>query len=403
MNLHDIEERIKILCPFIKEIVVTIENGHPFAFIYPNFQTLKSAHIINIESEIRWYGVELYNLEVEESQKVRGYFISIHPLPKTESGKFDTTAIQELSNKTIQTSEDEPSDNLYQTIKSYLCTMSDAVILPSSHLELDLGLDSLNYVELFVFVEHSYGVKIDEKIFSNIMHMEELYEYIKEHKEYITPTKIEWEDILKEEDDEKLIFSPFIMFTYKTVLLPLFKLFFRLEVKGVENIPVSSCIIAPTHQSMLDGFLIEATLPYSILKNTFFLAFKQVFGTVFFNPIAKYGQSILIDANINLKESMLHASMPLKQKKNLVIFPEGARTRDRELLEFRPFFAMLSKTHNVPIVPVIIDGSFEALPSGKIFPRPKKVKLTYLKPIYPDDMTYAELTNLVKSTIKDAM
>ncbi|WP_415396819.1 1-acyl-sn-glycerol-3-phosphate acyltransferase [Sulfurimonas sp. CS5] len=406
MNLHDIQDRILILCPFIKEIVVTIENGHPFAFIYPNFQTLKSEHIINIESEIRWYGVELYNMEVEESQKIRGYFISTHPLEKTASGEFDTTAIKKLLNKTqqsLQISEDEPSDNLYQTIKSYLCTMSDAIILPSSHLELDLRLDSLDYVELFVFIEHSYGVKIDEKVFSNIMTMQELYEYIKEHKEYITPTKIEWENILKEEHDEKLIFSPFIMFTYKTILLPFFKLFFRLEVKGIENIPDTSCIIAPTHQSMLDGFLIEATLPYSILRNTFFLAFKQVFGTTFFNPIAKYGQSILIDANINLKNTMLHASLPLKKKKNLVIFPEGARTRDRKLLEFRPFFAMLSKTHNVPIVPVIIDGSFEALPSGKIFPRPKKIKLTYLKPIYPGNMSYDELTEFVKKTIEDEM
>jgi long-chain acyl-CoA synthetase len=154
---------------------------------------------------------------------------------------------------------------------------------------------------------------------------------------------------------------------------------------------------------MLDGFLVEATLPYSILKNTFFLAYKQVFGTKLLHPIATHGQTILIDANINLKETMQHTSLPLKKSKNLVIFPEGARTRDRILLEFRPFFAMLSKIHNVPIVPAIIDGSFEALPSGKVLPRPKKVKLTYLKPIYPKDMSYDELTKLVKNTIEEAM
>ncbi|EDZ61700.1 phospholipid/glycerol acyltransferase [Sulfurimonas gotlandica GD1] len=408
MNLHTIEEKILLLCPYVQEIVVTLHNGRPFATIYPNFQTLKSAYIINIESEIRWYGVELYNMEVEESRKVRGYIISTLPLPRTASGEFDTIRLEEIisNDKTTQTasaSEDEPADNLYQTIKSHLSSMSHAVILPSSHLELDLKLDSLDYVELFVFIEHSYGVKIDEKTFSALMIMNDLYKYIKEHKEYINPTKIEWDEILNEEHEGELIFSPFIMFTYKTLLLPFFKLFFRLEVNGVKNIPSSSCIIAPTHQSMLDGFLIEATLPYKILKNTFFLAFKQVFGTIFFNPIAKHGQSILIDANINLKETMQHASLPLKKKKNLVIFPEGARTRDRKLLEFRPFFAMLSKTHNVPIVPVIIDGSFEALPSGKIFPRPRKIKLTYLKPIYPKNMTYSELTNLVKSTIEEQM
>ncbi|MDA3907580.1 MAG: 1-acyl-sn-glycerol-3-phosphate acyltransferase [Sulfurimonas sp.] len=405
MNLHNIQERILILCPYIKEIVVTLHNGHPFALIYPNFQTLKAANIINIESEIRWYGIELYNMEVDEPQKVRGYLISTTPLAKTSSGLFDNTAIKTVIAKhkvqKINSLEKEPSDNLYLIIKSYLAKLSYETILPSSHLELDLRLDSLNYVELFVFVENSFGVKINEAIFSDLMIMRDLYNYIKEYKLYIHPSKTDWSEILREEKDDELIYSPYIMFTYKTLLLPLFKLFFRLEIKGIENIPASTCIIAPTHQSMLDGFLIEATLPYSVLKNTFFLAFKQVFGTMFFNPIAKHGQSILIDANINLKETMQHVSLPLKKGHNLVVFPEGARTRDRQLLEFRPFFAMLSKTHNVPIVPVVIDGSYEALPTGKIFPRPKKVKVTYLKPIYPTGMSYDEITTLVKSAIED--
>ncbi len=384
MNLHKIEEKVSDLCPFIKKITVTLREGYPFALIYPDFQTLESAKIINIESEIRWYGVELYNMDVDESKKIRGYKILTKSSQKSEY-------------------EDEPTDKLYKTIKSYLSTLSDTAILPSSHLELDLGLDSLDYVELFVFVEQSFGVKIDEKIFSSIMSVQALYNYIKKHQQSFNPTKIDWEEILNEDIDEKLIYSPFIMFTYKTLLLPFFKLFFRLEVKGVENIPSSTSIIAPTHQSMLDGFLIEATLPYGILKNTFFLAYKQVFGTGLMKPIAKYGQSILIDANYKLKETMQRAALPLKKGNNLVIFPEGARTRDGKLLEFRPFFAMLSKTDNIPIVPVIIDGSFEALPTGKIFPRPKKITITYLKPIYPKDLSYDELTRVVKSAIEEKL
>ncbi len=406
MNLHAIEEKILFLSKFVKEIVVTIYDGHPFAVIYPNYQTLKSSYIINIESEIRWYGVELYNMEVEDSQKVRGYIICTKELPRTSSGEFDIAAIKALisnEKKVTITKEDEPTDNLYKIIKSYLSTLSDANILPSSHIELDLGLDSLNYVELFVFIEQSFGVEIDEKVFSSIMKVQDLYDYIKEHQQSFNPTTINWEEILNEELDEELIYSPFVMFAYKTLLLPLFKLFFRLEVTGIENIPSSTCIIAPTHQSMLDGFLIEATLPYRTLKKTFFLAYKQVFGTGIMRPIAKYGQSILIDANYKLKETMQRVVLPLKKGNNLVIFPEGARTRDRKLLEFRPFFAMLSKTHNLPIVPVIIDGSFEALPTGKIFPRPRKVKVTYLKPIYPKDLSYSEITKLVKSAIEDEL
>ncbi|EQB39247.1 hypothetical protein M947_07185 [Sulfurimonas hongkongensis] len=382
MGFKNIEQKVLSLCPYIKEIYIEKKDGKLFANIVPNFETLKAANIINIESEIRWYGVELYNLQAKKSQKILGYKILKDPQNKLED------------------KENEPNDEIYKSLKSFLYKISQKEATLNSHLELDLGLDSLDYVELFVFLELSYGVVIDEKIFSNIMVFKDLYNYIKTHKTFVKPSRVQWRDILDQKKDDTLIFSPIIMFIYKTLLYPLFRLYFRLEVKGRKNIPKTSCIIAPTHQSMLDGFLIESTLPYSILKNTFFLAFTQVFGTKLLYPIATHGQTILIDANIDLKDTMQRTATPLKMGKNLVIFPEGARTRDRKLLEFRPFFAMLSSIHNIPIVPVIIDGSFEALPSGKLFPRPKKIKLHYLEPIYPQDMSYDELTELVRASIE---
>ena len=64
---------------------------------------------------------------------------------------------------------------------------------------------------------------------------------------------------------------------------------------------------------------------------------------------------------------------------------------------------MLSKTFDRPVVPVVIDGSFEALRTGKIIPSLKKIRVTYLKPIYPDGMTYAQMTAKVKEAIATEM
>ncbi|MEA3330593.1 MAG: 1-acyl-sn-glycerol-3-phosphate acyltransferase, partial [Campylobacterota bacterium] len=318
----------------MKKVKVVMRDNYPFATIYPNFEALKEANIINIESEIRWYGVELYNMEVDDVQKIHGYEIISDEIVVLE----------------------EPDDEVFRVLKSYISTLTQKKISLSSHIELDLGLDSLAYVELFIFVEKSFGVEIDEVIFSKIMTIKALYKYIKKRQKYINLTAVKWDEVLQEDIEEKLIYSPFIMFLYKIILFPLFKLYFRMEVIGTDNIPSSSCIIAPTHQSMLDGFIIEVTLPYKIVKNSFFLAYKQVFGTKLLKPMAKYGQGILIDANENLKHTMQYCALPLKEGNNLVIFPEGARTRDRKLLEFRVFFAMLSKTFSLPIVPVIVDG-----------------------------------------------
>ena len=381
MDLHKIEEKVRSYTKFIKEIEIIDHDGYPFALVYPDFDALREAKIINIEEEIKWYAIELYNMESDEAKKIRGY-------------KILTDKIDEMA---------EPDDDVYAILKSYIATLTKCEIFPSSHLELDLGLDSLNYVELFVFIQESFGVKIDEAIFSNIMKMQDLYLYVKTHTLYVRPSMLAWEEILSKEIDEKLIYSPFIMTIYKTVLYPFFKLYFRLEVVGEENIPTYPCIIAPSHQSMLDGFLIESILPYKILKKSFFLAYKQVFGTPLLSPLSKHGQTILIDANENLKHTMQYCALPLRNGNNLVIFPEGARTRDGELLEFRPFFAMLSKTFNIPIVPVVIDGSFNALRAGRLFPRPKKIRVTFLKPLRPDGLDFNQLTQKVKDAIESEL
>ncbi len=253
MDLHVIRKRILTLSPYVKDIEITTQENGLFANIYPDYKALKAAHIVNIESELRWYAIELYNMEVTEPYKIDNYKIS--------------------TKKENLTSNVQPDDELYESLKTYIATLSSITITPSSHIELDLGLDSLDYVQLFTFIEQSFGVTMNEVIFSNIMQIQELYEYIKEHQHSFEPRATNWKTILDAPFDEKLTYSPYIMGLYKTLLLPLFKLYFRLEVSGKENLLSSPCIFAPSHQSMLDGFLLVASLPYAILKRSFFIAF----------------------------------------------------------------------------------------------------------------------------------
>jgi long-chain acyl-CoA synthetase len=75
MDLKKIEEKVLSYSRFVKEIAVVIYKEHPFAFIYPDFEALKEAKIINIKEEIRWYAVELYNMNAPEPQKIKGFKI----------------------------------------------------------------------------------------------------------------------------------------------------------------------------------------------------------------------------------------------------------------------------------------------------------------------------------------
>lgn len=401
-NFKTIEKKLLSLSKYLKEVSVIEYNNKPFVFIYPDFEKLKQSKIINIREELYWYSIELYNMDVDLSNRLENFKILTKPLPKDSNGNIDKKVLKEMIQNDLEIKHDTIHDSMYQNCKeliSYLSKKSSKVVYPDSHIEFDLGFDSLEYVELFIYIENSFGIKIDEAIFADLMVVKDLCLYIQKNKLFDKDSELKLSDILKEPFKKKLVYSPINMFLYKYILYPIFKIYFRLELKGEKNILKEPCIYAPSHQSMLDGFFVLCTLPYSDLKKTFFLSYKHTFGKSILKPIAINGQNILIDANKNLKETLQYTAFSIKEKNNLVIFPEGARSRDRQLLEFKSFFAILSKTFNVPVVPIAIDGGFEALKPGTFFPKPKKIKITYLEPIYPESFSVSEIVEQTKEAI----
>ncbi|RRS31720.1 MAG: hypothetical protein P794_03415 [Epsilonproteobacteria bacterium (ex Lamellibrachia satsuma)] len=406
VNIPKIEQTILKISNVVKEVAVFMHDGHLFALIYPDFQKAKERRIVRLENEIRWYAVELYNMKVKNSQKIKGYQIVQTPLPKNAKGEVERSKLEAFMKEQAvhcKNMQNEPRDKVYQSIKNFISTLTAEPITPSSHLELDLHLDSLNYVELLTFIEKSFGVHIDEARFSQMLVMDELCRYVNEKRQKTTITDINWKTILNEKINFDLTYASLPIMIYKTLFLPLYKLYFSLKVTGSENFPKQPCIIAPSHQSMLDGFILAAALPYNVLKKTFFLAFRIVFDTKIMRLFMQKTQTIMIDVDKDLKISMQKSTLPLKNGQNLVIFPEGARSRDRELLEFKKFFAILSIELDIPVIPVVLDGTFESLPAGKLFPRPSRVVIKYLKPIYPKGLSYDELAAKVKEAIHEEM
>jgi long-chain acyl-CoA synthetase len=345
-------------------------------------------------------------MKAKNDQKIKGYQIIQTPLPKDAKGEVERSKLEKFMKEQALlcgSVEEESKDKVYQSIKKFLSTLTAEPITLSSHLELDLHLDSLNYIELFTFIEKSFGVYINEAKFSQMMSMDTLCNYVSAKKQKITITDINWKTILNEKISFDLVYSPLFPMIYKTLFLPLFKLYFSLKVSGSENFPKQPCIIAPSHQSMLDGFILAAALPYNVLRKTFFLAFQIVFDTKIMRLIMQNSQTIMIDVNKDLKISMQKSTVPLKNGQNLVVFPEGARSRDRELLKFKKFFAILSVELDIPVVPVVLDGTFEAMPAGKLFPRPSRVIIKYLDPIYPKGLSYDALAAKVKEVIHEEM
>ncbi len=398
INPEELENSLIKVSNFVKEVGVISKDGNLFAIIYPNHQALKDT--LNIQEKIRWAVIDVYNLKASSYKKINGFKVVNSELPKTRLGKIKHYKLKEFLNEdSKKIVENEPKDEVYEVLKNYLAKVNNKSVAPKDNIEIDLGFDSLAKIELLTFIDSAFGIEMDEESLTKYLIVEELYNFIKDRNSKIEDGEINWEKIISKEVDFNIpkhektlrIFSAFSNF--------IFKLYFRIEVNGLENLPKKPYIIAPNHQSFLDGFLIIASLPNEVLKDSYTIADEHFFNTLLKKSIADYSQIIPININSNLKIALQKSVKVLKDNKNIVIFPEGARSRDGKLLEFKKLFAILAKELNTPIVPVAIEGAFKAFPFGAIIPRPSKIKITFLKPIEPKG-SYEEIRDSVKSEIE---
>lgn len=400
INPEEIENHILKISDIVKEVAVIEKDNSLFAIIYPDFEAVKKKGIVNLEETIKWNVIDKYNLTQPPYKRIGGFKIVNQELPKTRLGKIRRFMLKDFLEKSQEKPRQikEPDSQVYQILKDYLKSYTNLPVYPDSHIEIDLALDSLGKVELLTFIETTFGVSITEKDLAENPTVESLYKLIEEIKTKIETQTVNWKEILNQESTAE-IKEGFIIYL-KPILKTFFKIYNNLQVEGLENIKEKPVIFAPNHQSYLDGFLLIASLPNDVLKDTYFLAEETYFQSEFRKFIAKNFNVIPVNINKNLKDSLIKSAAVIKSGKNLVIFPEGARTRDGSLLPFKKGFAILSKELNIPVIPTVISGAFESYPINAKIPKPYPIKVKFLEAVYPDNLSYDEITDLVKNKIQ---
>ncbi|HVA66938.1 MAG TPA: lysophospholipid acyltransferase family protein [Elusimicrobiota bacterium] len=155
--------------------------------------------------------------------------------------------------------------------------------------------------------------------------------------------------------------------------------FFSVEVSGAEHVPNrGGLIIAANHTSHLDMGLIKHALGPAG-QDLVSLAAQDYF---FSNPLNRwffgnFTNLLSFNRSKSLKESLLAAGRVLKDGRNLLIFPEGTRTRDGGMGTFKPSLGYMALNFEADVLPVYISGAFEALPRGKIVPRSRRLKAVF--------------------------
>lgn len=413
INPGDIESSILKETDLIKEIAVMEYNNHLMAIVYPDFDLIRRRQIANIKETLKWEIIDKYNVNAPKYRKILEVKIVKDELPKTKLGKIRRFMLKDFLSKNdeeIKENSQEKKEKIevpqeiiseYETLKKYLETNFNCEVEPNFYLELDLGLDSLDIVEILSFIETNFGVKVNEEQFSNLKSILDIAKFIKENGGKYHEESLDWKSILNQDIDVALPKSSFMITFTRFLLKPIFMLYFRLRKIDIQKIVENPAIYVGNHQSFLDALIFNQALPSKKLKDTYYIAVASHFNTPLRRYLADRGNIIIIDINKNLKETLQISAKVLKEGKNLVIFPEGARTRDGELQEFKKTFAILAKELNIPVVPFGIRGAYEAMPYGSSFPKSSPIDIKFFDEIDPEKLSIDEIVKEARKEIKD--
>ena len=294
---------------------------------------------------------------------------------------------------------EEPKYEEYTFIKDYLMKVKNRPVSPTAHIELDLGMDSLDMVELLTYLESNFGVKGAENIILDNPTVEKLAEFVKENRSDEKIEEINWKDYLNKDIEANLPKSNIVTMIGKFFTWLPFRLYLRIQKSGLENLTSEAVIYAGNHQSLLDAFIFNHSVPSGILKNIYYLAKVKHFSKGYMKKLGENSNVILVDINKNLGEVLQTMAKVLRDGKSVVIFPEGARTRDGKMLEFKKAFAILAKEMNVPVIPFGIRGAFEAFPTNSKLPKASKIEIKFFNKISPEKLSYDEIVEKTRESL----
>ena len=404
---NEIEYKLEKYENRVKEAAVVQNGDMLMGIIVPNEAWARNLSDEEVEITLKKEVIEPYNLTVTNYKKLMSIFVYRGDLPRTKLDKLQRLKLKDIlkskgeSVKSKVESAEEMSNEM-RIIKDYIESEKKVEVHADDHLETDLAFDSLDKVGLQGFIEQTFGVDIQPEMMTTLRSVAEKVESGKTH---VDVNKMDWHEMLLANNSSLELPSTSVFYPLHAKLFKSFlKLNNRLKIVGEKNVPKKGpFIIAPNHQSFLDGPIVASGLSCKTLKNSYFFATEEHVKRPVVKSLAKRNNIILMEKR-NLKNSILKLSEVLKLGKNVVIFPEGSRSYDGEMVPFKKTFAILSKELNVPVVPVCIRGAYDVLPRGSKWIKPKKIEVEYLHPVMPENGdTYDSISDKVRDSIQKGL
>ena len=427
--------------PLIKDIcVMGVEStpGEPLAerlhaVIVPNFDVLRERKVVNAREVLR-FDIEGLSAQLPSTKRILSYDIWQDDLPRTTTRKLKRFEIckrvlqnlaqgdtaQAISAERKFTDDDRlwlAQDDVQRGMNVIRnASKKQSEIHPDDNLELDLGLDSMERVELVVALEGVLGAHAEDSELANVYSVRELVNTLLQHRGGAASQRTGWDavfasDTSDEEVKETLKPSPLsTLFWFVAARLARYvcQLLYRIQIGGLENIPEDRpFIFSPNHQSFMDAPLVMSYFPFRIFRKMFYVGTSEIFGHGIRRRIARTMKLVPIDPDANLIPAMRAGAYGLRQGEALVLYPEGERSISGEPKPFKKGAAILATHVHVPIVPVAIDGFEKAWGRGRGIRLFQDLKIQIGRPLEPpsaanaSENTYESLTGQLRERVMD--
>ena len=410
--------------PYIKEICIMAQQEEKFgrltdalhAIVVPNLEYFKQRNETDIRGKIRW---ELENLAkpLPSYKHIMGFTVTKEDLPRTALRKIKRYQVREKYSSTVPLKPDIIKEAVFSEedleilkkdiagkLINYISGELNKPVYLDSHLEIDLGIDSLSRIELGLGLENFLKIKIPDDVFYSASTIKELIKSVSALVDKTTASltyeagqiQRDWsqilacapgERILKKIRTEPHFLDRLTAWIFKGIFLFIFRACWLLKIEGRNYLPLQGpYLLCPNHASYLDGFAVFSSLPFCIATDAFFLGYSDILEHPLVRWAIKATRLIPIDPNTNLTEAMQAVSFVLSQKKIVCIFPEGRRSVDENIGEFKKGVGILIKELDIPVVPVYIKGSHQSWPRGNRLPRFYPLKVIFGRPLLAKEL-----------------
>ncbi len=340
INPVEIEHCFASMSNYSDEVAVFLHEGTLQAIILPDMDAVRTNTGNSAEQSIR-EDIEAYNSSCMGYKRISNFHITSQSIPRTRLGKIQryklASLVTERDMEVVREDVSQRSD-VYLKLKEFIDRETGKFAGGDDHFEIDLALDSLSRVSLLVYVEENFGVAIRENEMSRLSTLNKLSYHVEQNAVACQGEAVSWKKIFEDTAmDIELPRSGAIHWAMHHLSKYAFHLFYKFRSNGHENIPSVPCIFVANHRSGFDPVFITSKIRWRMVRNVFFFAKEKHFRSRASRFMTRRNNIITMDINENVRGSLQQMYQVLSQGKNVMIFPEGTRSKDAVLKEFKNY------------------------------------------------------------------